>query len=134
QVDGRFNRLFSETYYEISQNLVCYGPMINNWIHIGRTSQLLKSQTCCYHRYNQGLITSGYLAGSVLSDSSILFQRHSSQRRIQFYDQCCSPSNINGIPNWDTCRLYYQLHPPSSCTGYRSPTQVSGVGDPHVTT
>ncbi|CAF4222687.1 unnamed protein product, partial [Adineta steineri] len=134
QVDGRFNRLFSETYYEIAQNLVCYGPMINNWIHIGRTSQLLKSQTCCYHRYNQGLITSGYLAGSVLSDSSILFQRHSSQRRIQFYDQCCSPSNINGIPNWDTCRLYYQLHPPSSCTGYRSPTQVSGVGDPHVTT
>jgi hypothetical protein len=74
---------------------------------------------------------------------------------IHFSDQCCSPSYSNGVPNWYTCRLYYQLHPPSSCSGYRAPAigkltwfltssdfkyntndcfVVTGVGDPHVNT
>ncbi|CAF4630279.1 unnamed protein product [Rotaria sp. Silwood2] len=51
-----------------------------------------------------------------------------------FSDQCCSPSHITGRPDWELCYLYYQLHPPSSCTGYRPLAIVTGVGDPHVNT
>ncbi|CAF4083623.1 unnamed protein product, partial [Rotaria sp. Silwood1] len=51
-----------------------------------------------------------------------------------FSDQCCSPSYITGRPDWGTCHFYFQLHPPSSCTGYRPPAIVTGVGDPHVNT
>ncbi|UJR30967.1 hypothetical protein I4U23_018479 [Adineta vaga] len=122
QIDRRFGRLFSETAYETSQHVICYGPMTNNWIRFRWTTKLLRSQTCCYNRVTRDLITSGYLAGSVLSNVCSLL------------DQCCAPSRQDGIPNWQRCRLYYQLHPASSCTGYRAPAIVSGVGDPHVNT
>ncbi len=44
QADARFVRLFSETNYETSQNIICYAPMTTNWIRLGSTSKLLKSQ------------------------------------------------------------------------------------------
>ncbi|CAF3944032.1 unnamed protein product, partial [Rotaria magnacalcarata] len=134
QVDTRFGRLLSETKYEITQNLTCYAPRTFNSIYLGGTYKLLKSQTCCYHLYNQALITSGTLAGSVLSNPYILFQPNPSQRRIPFYDQCCLPLNSSGLPDWHECRLYFQLHPASNCTEYRPPAIVTGVGDPHVNT
>ncbi|UJR30966.1 hypothetical protein I4U23_018478 [Adineta vaga] len=123
QIDRRFGRLFSETAYETSQHVICYGPMTNNWIRFRWTTKLLRSQTCCYNRVTRDLITSGYLAGSVLSNVCSLLLKG-----------CCAPSRQDGIPNWQRCRLYYQLHPASSCTGYRAPAIVSGVGDPHVNT
>ncbi|CAF4956637.1 unnamed protein product, partial [Rotaria socialis] len=49
-------------------------------------------------------------------------------------DQCCLPLNSSGLPDWHECRLYFQLHPASNCTGYRPPAIVTGVGDPHVNT
>ncbi|CAF1151504.1 unnamed protein product [Rotaria sp. Silwood1] len=134
QIDTRFGRLFSETQYELSQNIVCYAPRTTSWINISWKFQLLRSQTCCYQRFSQGLITFGSLAGSVLSNPYILFLPYPWQRRIPFYDQCCSPSYITGRPDWGTCHFYFQLHPPSSCTGYRPPAIVTGVGDPHVNT
>lgn len=36
-------------------------------------------------------------------------------------DQCCFPSYTTGTVDWSTCQLYYQLHPASTCTGYRPP-------------
>ncbi|CAF4579536.1 unnamed protein product, partial [Rotaria sp. Silwood2] len=51
-----------------------------------------------------------------------------------FSDQCCSPSYVTGRPDLELCHLYFQLHPPSSCSGYRPPSIVTGVGDPHVNT
>ncbi|CAF3508982.1 unnamed protein product [Rotaria socialis] len=134
EVDTRFGRLFSETQYEIAQNLVCYAPRTLTSIHLGQPNKLLKSQTCCYHWHNQALVTSGTLAGSVLSNPYILFQPNPSQRRIPFYDQCCLPLYSSGLPDWHECRLYFQLHPASNCTGYRPPAIVTGVGDPHVNT
>jgi hypothetical protein len=38
-----------------------------------------------------------------------------------FSDQCCLPTSSSGTPDWNTCRLYYELYPPSSCTGYQPP-------------
>ncbi|CAF4615939.1 unnamed protein product [Rotaria sp. Silwood2] len=51
-----------------------------------------------------------------------------------FSDQCCSPSYVTGRPDLELCHLYFQLHPSSSCSGYRPPSIVTGVGDPHVNT
>ncbi|CAF2923310.1 unnamed protein product [Rotaria sp. Silwood2] len=134
QVDTRFGRLFSETQYENAQGIVCYAPRTTSWINVGQTFKLLKSQTCCYYWFSQGLITFGSLAGSVLSNPYILFLPYPWQRRIPFYDQCCSPSHITGRPDWKLCHFYYQLHPPSSCKEYQPPAIVTGVGDPHVNT
>ncbi|CAF3955011.1 unnamed protein product, partial [Adineta steineri] len=132
--DRRFIPLYSETIYEWSQNTVCYGPVITSWIRWGGTNKLLRSQTCCYNLYNGGLITYGGLAGSVLSNPLVIFQLYPWQRRIPFHDQCCSPSYPNAPATSSPCYLYYQLHPPSTCTGYHAPSIVAGVGDPHIDT
>ncbi|CAF4720364.1 unnamed protein product, partial [Rotaria sp. Silwood2] len=47
---------------------------------------------------------------------------------------CCSPSYLPRRTDLELCHLYFQLHPPSSCSGYRPPSIVTGVGDPHVNT
>lgn len=70
---------------------------------------------------------------------------------IVFSDACCSP-NFYGYPDWNNCRLYYELHPASTCVGYQPPrigrknndsfgfysnkciVLVFGIGDPHITT
>ncbi|CAF4415936.1 unnamed protein product, partial [Rotaria sp. Silwood2] len=132
--DRRFGRLNSETAYERSKRVVCFGPLITVWIPIGFNFKVLRAQTCCYSENNGGLITYGDLAGSVLSNPFILFQQYSWLRRIAFRDQCCSPTDTGRTANWNICRLYYQLHPPSTCTGYQPPTMVTGIGDPHINT
>ncbi|CAF3404455.1 unnamed protein product [Rotaria sp. Silwood1] len=132
--DRRFSRLNSETNYERLKRLACFGPLITVWIPVGFNFKALRAQTCCYSEINGGLITYGDLAGSVLSNPFILFQQYSWLKRIAFHDQCCSSTNFGGTANWNICRLYYQIHPPSSCTGYQPPTMVTGIGDPHINT
>lgn len=44
EFDTLFGRLFSETQYEISQNLVCYAPRIFTTIYLNGLPKLLKSQ------------------------------------------------------------------------------------------
>ncbi|CAF1580921.1 unnamed protein product, partial [Adineta ricciae] len=134
QNDRRFNALQSETIFEWSQSIVCYGPMVINRIRVGGISKSLRAQTCCYKSNTGVLLTSGDFAGSVLSKPNILFRSFPWQRRSQFHDQCCSPVFFYGPSVNDPCRLYYQIHPTSSCSGYEQPGSSSGVGDPHIDT
>ncbi|CAF0869133.1 unnamed protein product [Adineta ricciae] len=134
QNDRRFNALQSETIFEWSQSIVCYGPMVINRIRVGGISKSLRAQTCCYKRNTGVLLTSGDFAGSVLSNPNVLFRSFPWQRRSQFHDQCCSPVFFYGPSVNDPCRLYYQIHPTSSCSGYEQPGSSSGVGDPHIDT
>ncbi|CAF1395353.1 unnamed protein product [Rotaria sordida] len=136
--DNRFAQLFSETPYERSQGLICFGPRMTIWVPFWTSTTFywkqLRSQTCCYNQFNGGLITYGDLAGSVLSDPNILFQPYPWLKRIAFHDQCCLSRNIRATENENNCHFYYQLHPASTCTGYQTPARISGNGDPHINT
>ncbi|CAF3697466.1 unnamed protein product [Rotaria sordida] len=136
--DNRFVQLFSETPYERSQGLICFGPRMTIWVPFWTSTTFywkqLRSQTCCYNQFNGGLITYGDLAGSVLSDPNILFQPYPWLKRIAFHDQCCLSRNIRATENENNCHFYYQLHPASTCTGYQTPARISGNGDPHIST
>ena len=87
------------------------------------------------------------------SVSPLIFVRIFCIEHLRCSDQCCFPSYTTGTVDWSTCQLYYQLHPASTCTGYRPPAigknssclwldvdnrdqlfLVTGVGDPHVNT
>ncbi|UJR15672.1 hypothetical protein I4U23_002606 [Adineta vaga] len=134
RADRRFSRLSSETFYESSQNVVCYGPMILNWVRWKSSFKNLRPQTCCYKQNNGGLLTYGSFAGSVLSNALNIFQLFPWQRRISFHDQCCSPVFFRGPSVDNPCRLYYQVHPASTCNGYQATEIVTNVGDPHIDT
>ncbi len=44
QIDRRFSRLYSETSYETSQGVICYGPLTTSWIRLGWNFQPLRTQ------------------------------------------------------------------------------------------
>ncbi|CAF4267226.1 unnamed protein product [Rotaria socialis] len=134
RADRRFSALLSENKYERLQTLRCYAPITTSWIRVGFVFQLLKSQTCCYRETGGGLITYGEFAGSVLLNPSLIFATSPGARRISFHDQCCAPTISLGTADWNICRLYYELNPASSCTGYRPTAMIFGNGDPHVNT
>ncbi|CAF4537768.1 unnamed protein product, partial [Rotaria socialis] len=134
RADRRFSALLSENKYERLQTLRCYAPITTSWIRVGLVFQLLKSQTCCYRETGGGLITYGEFAGSVLLNPSLIFATSPGARRISFHDQCCAPTISLGTADWNICRLYYELNPASSCTGYRPTAMIFGNGDPHVNT
>ena len=61
------------------------------------------------------------IGGSDASRSSMFpfpFTRRFHSRN-HFSDFCCSPVNQFGSNDPNLCRLYYRLHPPSTCSGYR---------------
>jgi len=132
--DFRFFPLQTENTFERSRNVVCYAAGVVSWYWSSNGLRWIRPQTCCYNQVFQGLITTGFFAGSVLSDPFQMFYLYPWQRRILFYDQCCSPVSTNGVLDWNTCQLYYRIHPPSTCTGYRAPGLVMFAGDPHVNT